>query len=340
MLIILFLAVGCGKGKSGVIVDVTTTTPGITPLSKIQAKILQDTTGDGGTDAFPDRNLTPQSFTIAFNSFRLFQALDNTLGTNVGTAPSYTVFDVGTGSGVANTRPLVVSLTTGLTTQLTENKSDPAQGTYDHVQYEIRYFEMTIPLCSANDVCEDHRLRFYLTADPDPDLNNFTPVPGAILISRSPNATDFSWVSITAGLPLSLVNFPITGGKPTDPYLIPITQFQATNGAISSIFNLPISPVLEIKSKPEKEFVFTLAFDLINLFFFDNTDETNNVDPGPDFHFNALIDPNSTVSRDGKILQGCATTIIDPSVSALCQADFWPGIPLPTVSVTEQDRNN
>lgn len=336
LLILLSFTTGCGKGKSGVVFKVTTDTPDIVQVLKpLQA--LAKPTGDEASD-FPDQFLTPRSLTIAFNSFKIFR-ITNTTTTGAGnteTASSYTVFDVGSTAGTAAGRPIIVSLTTGQPQDVKENTSTPSQGTYEHVEYGIRYFDMTIPLCDSNNSCEDHRLRVYLTAEPDPDLGNFTPTPGAILISRSVNGTDFSWISQQQGLLGSLDSFPITGGKPPDPYLMPPSQFPVTN-AITSTFTQPISPTLEIKDKPDKEFVFTLSFDLTDLFFYDNTDQlgTGALDPGPDFHFNARVPDTATdTSRDGKILFSCTNPI-----PALCRADFWPGIPPATVSVSQQERN-
>ncbi len=317
LFILLSFATGCGNGKSGVIIRVTTDTPGIVPVSKPHRAV----TGDLGSD-FPDRNLTPHSLTIAFTSFKLFKTTDQQ---NTTTLPSYTVFDADPA------RPVVVSLTTGETTKVDENNSDPSRGTYNRIEYGVRYIEITIPLCNANDSCEDHRLRFYLTGDPDPDLN-FTPAVGEILISRSVNGTDFSWISQSQGLLASLDLFPITGGRPIDPYLIPSATLFPPSGVVNPLFSQSLTPVLEINEKPDKEFVFTLNFDLTDLFFYDNTDEID-LDPGPDtFHFNALADSNS--SRDGEIQRDCGADLT-------CRADFWPGIPTVTgVSVTQEDRKN
>jgi|GEM_PF-5434045 len=331
LLILLSFTTGCGNGKSGVIVEVTTDTAGITPLFKL----LQATTGDGTTDFFSDQFITPTSFTVAFNRFTLFKTQTGTTGTtgSVNNTPSYTVFNIGSTTGTTALSPIVVHLQTGQPQQVKENTTAPTQGTYDHVEYQIRYFEMSIPLCSTNDACESHRLRFYLTADPDPNLSGITPIPGAILISRSPNGTDFSWISKSLGLPFSFDQLLIPAKAPTDPYLVPVTQFPGT-GTISPTFSQPISPPLTIDNKPDKEFVFTLNLDLTNLFFFDNTDQTNGFDPGPDFHFNALV-RNLDNSRDGKILNGCVNS--DPT---LCSADFWPGLPNVTLTVSTRDRNS
>lgn len=309
--IVIFLTTGCGKGKSGVILKVTTDTPGIAPLSKLRLA----TAGDSAAD-FPDRNLTPHSFTIAFKSFKLFKT-----GANI---PSYTVFDVDFSS------PIIVSLKTGEALEVKENNADPARGTYNRIEYQIRYFEMTIPLCDAGNSCEDHRLRFYLSGDRDPDLN-FIPTPGDLLLSRSVNGTDFSWISPAQGIPASFSLFPITAPRPVNPtpVQIPVNLFPI-GGGVTPLFTQTLTTPLEVPREPDKEFVFTLHFDLADLFFFDNTDE-DDIDPGPEFRFNALItDPN--VSRDGKIALDCA----DPT----CRADFWPGLPPVTVTISEEDRRD
>lgn len=314
LLTLLSLATGCGDNKSGVIVRITTDTTGIAPLSKPH----RATTGDLDSD-FPDRNLTPHSFTIAFTSFKLFKEDDST--TEIRT-PDYTAFDV----DPAN--PIVLSLATGETVEVEENNRDPGRGTYDQVEFGVRFFEMTIPLCNSNASCEDHRLRFYLTAEPDLDLN-FTPVPGEILISRSVNGTDFSRISQSRGLPDSLDEFPITVARPTDPYVIQPGTLFPPSGPIKSVITESITP-FTVDENPEKKFVLTLKFDLSGLFFFDNTDQES--DPGPEIHFNALADPDvSDVSRDGKVLRGCAG-------GESCKADFWPGIPPVDVTVAQEDR--
>ncbi|MDC4222923.1 MAG: hypothetical protein MPW15_01410 [Candidatus Manganitrophus sp.] len=166
-----------------------------------------------------------------------------------------------------------------------ENTREPSQGTYDRLEYGVRYFEMTIPLCRLNDDCEEHRVRFYLSSETDP-LLNFTPTAGDILISGSRTGDDFNWISTSAGIPLGLV--PITQQRPSDAYQLPPSIFPPTGATNPAIFSEQISPPLEIDSNPEVVFVFTLHFDLSGLFFFDNTDE-DIFDPAPDVHFNALL---------------------------------------------------
>lgn len=320
LLTLLSLATGCGKGKSGVTLRVTTGTPNIAPIEKPHLA----TTGDGTNDVLPDRNLTPSSFTIAFTRFRLFEEADpDNPNAPVG---SYTLFERDPSD------PIKISLTSGQTVEVEESNRAPRRGTYVRLEYGVRYFEMTIPFCRNNDDCEDRRVRFYLSTGPDPALN-FTPTAGDILVSQSRTGDDFSWISPTEGLERSLGLFPITGPRPSNAYQLPPGIFPPPGATDPAIFSQPISPALKVDSSPEKVFVFTLNFDLADLFFFDNTDESgaNAIDPGPDFHFNALL-TDLNLSRDGKILLEC----VDP---ANCKADFWPGLPPVTVTRTEEERD-
>lgn len=316
-MILLFLATGCGEGKSGVILRVTTGTPGVAPISKPHFA----TAGDVAADLYPDRNLTPSSFTVAFTSFRLFEAADP----NNTNAPvrSYTVFDRGPSD------PIEISLRSDQTVEAHENKRDPRRGTYVRIEYGVRYIEMTIPLCRANNDCQDRRVRFYLSSEPDPNLN-FTPTAGDILISNSRTGTDFNWISASVGLPFSLGLFPITGTRPADAYQLPPNVFPPPGVIDPTLFSQPLSPPLEIGGSPEEVFVFTLHFDLSGLFFFDNTDE-GRLDTPDSVRFHALVE-NLTDSRDGKIQREC---INDPT----CKADFWPGLPPVTVAVTQEERD-
>src|SRR5579884_1862725 len=102
-LIILFYCItGCGNGKTGIILKVTTDTTGIIPLSKQAQAVIAAATGDGGAN-FPNRFLTPTSFTVAFNRFTVFQAETGTGATQPLTPVGYTVFDVGSTVGTSAT---------------------------------------------------------------------------------------------------------------------------------------------------------------------------------------------------------------------------------------------
>lgn len=312
LLILLSLATGCGDNKSGVVVRVTTSTQGVAPA----AKPLRAVTGDLDSD-FPDQTLTPRSFTIAFTSFKLFKEDDDATITRT---PDYTVFEE------TPTDPIVVSLTTGQTVEVEENNRNPGQGTYDQIEFGVRYIEMTVPLCSTNDSCIDHRFRFYLSSEPDPELN-FTPALGELLISDSVTQDNFSFISESRGLPDSIGDFPVSGGRPPDPYTIQPGTLFPPSGPIKSVITETITP-FTVENNPENEFVLTLNFDLSGLFFYDNTDQ-DTIDPGPEFHFNALID-DEDVSEDGKIFG-------ELCVVETCRADFWPGIPPVDVTVDEED---
>lgn len=316
LLTLFFLATGCGEGKSGVVLRVTTGTAGIAPIEKPHLAAE----GDDPIDLYPDRNLTPSSFTIALTSFRLFEATDPN-DTNA-SVRSYTVFDRDPSD------PIEISLTSDQTIEVEESTRDPRSGTYNRIEYGIRYFEMSIPVCEANDDCENSRVRFYLSSEPDPILN-FTPAAGDMIISGSPTGDDFSWISTDVGLPLSLGLFPITGARPVDAHQVPSNVFPG--GVMNPIISQTLSTPLEVDSSPEEAFVFTLGFDLSGLFFFDNTDE-GTIDTAADFHFNARIE-DLNESRDGKLQRECTD-------ANTCRADFWPAPPPPaTVTLTQEERD-
>lgn len=298
----------------------TTDTPLSEPASKpVPSKGLFAAVGDGGGDLFEDQLITPSAVTLGLKSFRLVKQEDDPLLEPV--PEFYSLFDADPGD------PRVIEFQTGVTEEIAETSSEPREGTYNRIEYEITYLEMIIPLCDANHNCENRRLRFYLDAIFDPEFNLQTE-PLELLLSENENGFLFNWISAALGLPESLGRFPVSGNRPTDPYLaqIPGTQLNPSN---PSLFSLPLNPPLEVPRNPDGEYIFTLHFDLSNLFFFDNTDEAT-IDPNAPFHFNALV-PNVSVatSRDGKIRFSCA-------LSCVTAADFSPGLPVVTVTVRQE----
>ncbi|MFY9270710.1 MAG: hypothetical protein WAO55_13290 [Candidatus Manganitrophaceae bacterium] len=301
LLTLILFATGCGDGKSGAILKVQTGTGTGTAGTA--------TTGDGDGD-FPDRFLTPDGITVAFKSFKFFEQAG---GTSLpGQARStYTLFDA------TFDAPKIVSLKPGETIEVHKSVTRPAAGKYDRVEFEIAYFEMPIPLCRANDDCENRRVRFYLTDVTDPALDStFAAKPHEILLSQSTDGLDFGLISSARGIPGGLI--PIRETRPTDPVIVPANQlWHQTASGSPSLFVQGIT--LEIPRNPKDKYIFTLTFDISNLFFFDNTDE-----PEPEFRFNAL-----TQSRDGKVLENCGTP-------TACKADFWPGIPKIGLTVAQE----
>lgn len=301
----------CGKGKSGAVFKVTTSTVLSPPSS---SKALPAASGDNLDNGFPDQLITPSAFTVAFKSFKFIQQNDNlTQGqTPISDMVLNATFEA----------PKVVELKTGETTEVAESSSDPRAGTYDRVEYEISYFEMVIPLCDAANRCEDRRLRFYLTHVVDPNLSNFSATAFDLLFSQSPNGFDFGWVSASVGLPTLI---PITNLRPLDAFPIP-----ADHAPPGPLFSKALTTPVVIPKKPKSKYIFTLNFDLTDLFFFDNTNDTT-IDPTEPFHFNALV-TDLNVSKDGKLQSVC------PTPTAPCQTEprFWPGIPPATVTVIEE----
>src|SRR3569832_1071940 len=224
------LSFGCGKGDSGAKLFVTTDTPLSAPASK---PALSKAIGDTDSDNFPDSFLTPSAFSIGLKSFKFFKQNDTATPGQI--QQSTTLFDNSFDS------PKVIDFKTDVPEQVSENGNDPSEGTYDRGEYEISYMEMIIPLCNADNICEDRRLRFYLKDFTDPALNNFATTPLDLLISRGRSDFDFGWVSAAQGLPNL---FPIIGQKPADPVRFGINQFPS--GTPSPVFSLAISPTLVV----------------------------------------------------------------------------------------------
>jgi hypothetical protein len=317
LLLVALSVSGCGKGKSGAILKVTTSTPLTTPSSKAGlSKLLLAARGDGEGDQFPDVLLTPSAFTIALKSFKIVQTDTTTIG--LGQAlKSYTLFDVGFDA------PKIIELNTGTVIDVAEQSNDPPAGTYNRIEYEVSYIEMMIPLCDVSNVCEDRRLRFY--------LNNFSATAFDLLLSQSTKGFDFGWISAAQGLPLLI---PITNLRPLDPVQIPSSQFETTPP--SPLFSLALPPVT-IPTKPDGKFIFTLDFNLADLFFFDNTDQ-NTIDRAEPFHFNALVDNDLTTSADGKVRRVCGINVTVPCPAQ--EANFWPGLPTVTPSASQETPQN
>ncbi|HEY5599257.1 MAG TPA: hypothetical protein VIK48_01090 [Candidatus Manganitrophaceae bacterium] len=309
--------IGCGEGKAGVALKVTTATPGVAPVSKA----LLAASGDGDTD-FPDRFITPSSFTIGFKSFKMFREGETT--------PSYTLFEEDP------TAPRRFSLTSAQVQEVKDNVTDPRAGTYDRIEYEIGYYEMIIPLCGLRSTsgrdCHNRRLRYYLADMTDSTLNNALVTASDILLSQSENGLDLGWIRRPIGLSDGGLTLAGLALRPNDAHQVPPDQFPL--GIPTPIFSLDLSPKLEIPKNPKDKYIFTLSFDLESLFFFDNTDETgvNAVDTSTDFEFNALVD-DPAKSRDGK-LDNCGLPCPDTEV-----ADFWPGLPDVTVTYVKEPQN-
>lgn len=322
-----FLAIsGCGKGKSGAVLRVTTSTLSAASSKPELSKTLLAARGDQTGDGFTDQFLTPSAFTVAFKSFKLLQ-VDATLGLGQ-PVQTYTLFDQGFDF------PKVIELKQGEAIDVVEMNNDPPTGAYNRIQYEISYFEMTIPLCDAANSCQNRRLRFYLTNVVDPALNNFSATAFDLLLTQSSSDFDFAWISAAQG---TSVFFPITGPRPVDAVQVPSTQFDVVPA--SPLFSATI-PDLTVPTKPNGKYDITLTFDLTNLFFFDNTDDkltsaTPAIDPAPPFHFNALADISA--SFDGKFRRACGVNVTAPCAT---EANFWPGLPVVSPTIVQETPQN
>ncbi len=290
--------IGCGNGKSGVVLRVVNDTPDSASKPHFQAR------GDEGDD--PDDFITPERLTVGFKSLKLFQTGETT--------PRYTVFDVDSAS------PKVVSLTSEAQ-DVTENISDPGEGSYDRIEYAVSYYEMPIPICDARAECESRNIRFYLTDVADPRLGGVAIEAQEILISTTENGTQFAWIDDVVGL---AGLFPVSGARPTQPHRVPDNQFPSTP---SSTFPLTLSTPLDIPQAPEGKYVITLHFDLSALFFYDDTDGVDAAlnHCGDVLCFNGFAE--ASLSRDGKRFQSGK----DCPFPCIQSADFWPGLPDVTV---------
>ncbi len=290
---------GCGNGKSGVVLRVVNDTPSASkPLFKAR--------GDEGDD--PDDFITPETLTVGFKSFKLIQQGETT--------PRYSLFDVDFAS------PKVVTLTSE-PQQVAENISDPSVGSYDRIEYAVSYYEMPIPICDAQAECESRKIRFYLTDVADKSLGGIPIQQQELLVSTTENGTQFGWMDDATGL---ATLFPLTGPRPALPYRVPGNQFPSRP---SPTFSMTLSSPISVPETPEGKYTLTLHFDLSALFFYDDTDSDEPFnDCGDAFCFNGFADAN--VSRDGKRFQPGK----DCPFPCNRSADFWPGLPDVTVDST------
>ena len=120
----------------------TTDTPLGTPSAITVSKPLLAATGDGTGDTFDDQIITPSGVTLGLRSFKFFRKADTDTVTPGQTQESYSVLDLDP------TVPHVVKFQTGVPEQIVETVTDPKEGTYDRVEFEVTYFEMVVPLCN------------------------------------------------------------------------------------------------------------------------------------------------------------------------------------------------
>lgn len=315
-ILVILLLTACGDGKSGMGLKVTASTPPAT-----------GTVGDGTSDGYIDRFFTPGVYTVAFKSFKMLQQSNN----QDQILQSHTLFDVGFEA------PKVLELTPGEVIDVEESNSEPPEGTYNRVEFELSYIETIVPVCNAVDECTNRRLRVYLTDMTDPALGNFGAVSREILLSQTPEGFDFAWIPRGQGLSSSSL-IPISTLRPAAPYQVISSLFPTGSDNRAdrpAVYSKLLPTAIIVPRRPEAKYIFTLDFNLTDLFFFDNTDEAG-TDAGPSFHFNALDEPSQ--SLDGKVLRACSDP--PPASDCIISADFGPRFSPVTVSFIEEKEEN
>ncbi len=299
LLLFLPLVSSCGDSKSGVELKAV-----LTPI------VPSGSAGDGNTSDYPDAFLSTTQAQVALRSVRLTQKQTTTAATTPTPAASYTFFDV----DAANPK------TVGLNTQpsiVDETTVHLQEGTYDKVEIELVYYEITVPLCLASastpvptptaiptpsptptatptaSDCENRRVRLYFTDVPK-GWNDQTVKARDVLVETTENRGDFGWVSFEKGLPH------IENTRPAKPVALPSTV------TAPAVLGVTLNPSFEASGAVEQKISVILTLEAAGLFY----DETD----GSGTTFNALADAEN--SRDGKGMFLCGSP---------CQtADFWP----------------
>ena len=219
----------------------------------------------------------------------------------------------------------------------------PSSGTYDKVQLEISFLEMTIPNCVGSFPFRffNCRLRYYLSSMDDLGLG-VTVGQSDILLeddSLSPGIPFFNWINRDSSevdpfnavtifgntiIPSASRFIPAVPSffnirSQITPLQVPISQFPipVTDPFVMTI-NLD-SPLV-IPSDPSGLKKVVLNFDLKGLLFFDDTNT------------NRLFDPWGTSCQSSF---NCDGRLDSMSILGRSPADFYPGIP--NISVTAVD---
>ncbi len=298
LLLFVFLLIGCES--KGVFIEGTLA---------VGTPALTTTTGDDNDTSLynhvfvPDPSLsqtTNVSFTIGLNKVVLLSSTDSSL--------SYIVFDTG-----VNTPSTITLPYTANTKFLFGNSSNkPSNGTYDQVQYQVTFYEMTVP----SQVKGDHRVRLNLAGY---TLNNQAACQNDILL-------DLQFLDQSNGQPLAN---PRTA-CPTPAYQLPSTQFNSEFPSPPPptltdpyVFTLDLPPPGITISDSSDKVTIKLEFGIDNIFFFDDTEPPNG---------NGFFDPFSscpTTSCDGRLSSAGTTSGNNSGFSA----DFWLGFPTVTATV-------
>jgi hypothetical protein len=333
--ITLLLLLSACKGGSKVTLLAEVSTPDVVPkptqptgteCPTAQVGVEGVGIGDGESGDWPDRYLTPTTFAIGFKGATLVQ-------------PTSTVNPVNYTIPIGPSIPQVIYLDSSSAQTISESSSHLPKGTYDSIQLDVVFYEMIIPVFNGNSGDTDvhcRRFRLYLADSTDPNTLGGKPISSLdILFGTNDNGFLFNWIDAQSGLPAP--------NRPSTPFQLPQRQLPGNTATTPNIVTLTLSPAIE-SAGDNKEFDITLSYDVVNSFFYDETDidsgNPNATDTLFSQNFNYLaprplpnitVSPPAGVSRDGSLKNACTNT-----TTCTNSADFWPGLPGITASFVEK----
>ena len=249
------------------------------------------------TDAnYTNGYLTPSDVRIAF-----FKA---GLSTATATAPSFTIFDLGSPAAAT-----AASLD-GSGTTIGSSPNLPAAGTYTTLSVGMTYIAFVV---TAN-TSDRERFRVYLSS-----VSSGPGLPGAVaardvLIENPVDSGSYQWIDTTTALPAST--------RPANPLKMPSAQLPSGSGD-PFIANITLSSPLTLSPGDKGLFTLSLVAAVHNLFFYDDVN-TNGLFDYPPL---SCADP-----RDGCL--SALATPIPPADFAPAYAGFTASAAAPTPTPT------
>ncbi|HTP41145.1 MAG TPA: hypothetical protein VML36_01875 [Nitrospiria bacterium] len=316
----LFALMGCNNGA-----NVT-----LQAMMDMSTTAQENSVSDGWTGV----KLTPTGYAIGLQSVKL---------TSSTSSDSFTIFDQGTGA------PLFTRLYNSPTRVTVASKNDISNGTYDHLELQVYYYEADISAVDAMQQTHIRRLRSYFQSMNEPlvclcNNNNSTAVsPFDMLLSindmtvptsDNPNdlgdtTADLEWIDQTNGSPCTPRSTCTNNSN---------APYQGSTGLFAgypTVNNIPLNQTISVDSSTNSTFVINLIAGIQELFFYDETSDTS--PSNTQFNYQYLTStqppPAPPPAQDGTIQLACSTPncSVNPKT-----ADFWIGPPTFITSVTSQ----
>ena len=299
----------------------------------LQAMMDMSTTAteNSVSDGWNGVKLTPTGYAIGLQSVKL---------TSSTSSDSFTIFDQGTGA------PLFTRLYNSPTRVTVASQNDISNGTYDHLELQVYYYEADISDVDSMNQTHIQRLRNYYQTMSEPLVTNTnnTVMPFDILLSylpalnnemtvptsNNPNdigsgGTNLQWIDQTNGSPCTPRSNCTNGTN---------SPYQGNSGLFAGYptVSIPLPQDIAVDSSTNSTFVINLTAGIENLFFYDETSNTSPTNAQFNYQYlSSTVIP--TPPQDGTIQLSCST--LNCSVNPKT-ADFWIGTPTFITSVTSQ----